>query len=98
MGETSLFGGLDATHGGALDSSEAQSLRLEGKGSLCVLPGGPAPGSQHKNSRPPGFSQRLILGFQVILRTAEPSEERLFLNMSLRRDQCVLMMRMNSPL
>lgn len=41
---------------------------------------------------------RLILGFQVTLRTAGRSEERLFLNMSLRRDQCVLMTRMSFPL
>lgn len=58
----------------------------------------PPRGSWHKKSRPWGLLSCLVLGFQVILRTAEPSEERLFLNMSLQRDQCVLMMRMNSPL
>lgn len=40
----------------------------------------------------------LLLGFQVTLRTAGRSEERLFPSTSLPRDQCVLMMRMNSPL
>ena len=44
------------------------------------------------------LSPRHRIGFQVIPRTAGRSEERLFPNTSLRRDQCVLMMRMNSPL
>lgn len=46
----------------------------------------------------PWLLSRLLLGFQVTPRTAGRSEERLFPNMSLPRDQCVLRMRMNSPL
>lgn len=58
---------------------------------------GPAPRG-HGTQQPGWLLSRPILGFQVILRTAGRSEERSFPNTSLRRDQCVLTMRMSSPL
>lgn len=85
-----------------LDPPEAQFLQKESRGGPHTFPGASlSPRSSprgHGMQQPGRLLSRFVLGFQVILRTAGRSEERSFPNTSLRRDQCVLTMRMNSPL